>query len=71
MDVAAGHNALCALYLRFCGNKSVAVEHPWHTYLRTHGISHLRRSSRGLRRLTANVRKVHRILPSTSFLLRQ
>jgi hypothetical protein len=58
VDMAFGHNRLCALYLRHCGNKSVAVEHPWQDYLRTYGPSHLRRSSRGLRQLTAHIRKI-------------
>ena len=29
VDVSEGHNLLAALYLRYCGNKSVAVEHKW------------------------------------------
>jgi hypothetical protein len=37
VDVATGHNTLCALYLKFCANKSVAVECPWQDYLRTYG----------------------------------
>ena len=58
IDVAAGHNMLAALSLRNCGNKSVAVEHRWQTYMRDHGIAHLSRSSRGLRQLTKNIRKL-------------
>lgn len=51
IDVADGHNLLCALYLRFCGNKSVAVEHTWQDYLRAHGPMHFRKCSRGCVRL--------------------
>jgi hypothetical protein len=58
IDAGAGHNALASLYLRFCSNKSVAVEHMWHNYLRTYGAAHLRRSTRGLRNFTANIRKI-------------
>jgi hypothetical protein len=46
------------MYLRFCGNKSIAVEHPWQTYLQTYGPYHLRRASRGLRYLTQHIRKI-------------
>lgn len=46
------------MYLKYCGNKSIAVEHPWQTYLQTYGPYHLRRSSRGLRTLTASIRKI-------------
>lgn len=58
IDVSIGHNYLCALYLKYCGNKSVAVEHPWQEYLKIHGPFHLRRSSRGLRLLTSQIRKI-------------
>ena len=58
IDISLGHNLLCALYLRFCGNKSVAIEHPWQDYLRAHGPSHLRKSSRALRALTTQIRKI-------------
>lgn len=58
IDVSIGHNLLCAMYLRFCGNKSIAVEHPWQTYLQTYGPYHLRRASRGLRYLTQHIRKI-------------
>ena len=58
VDPAVGHNLLCALYLKYCGNKSVAMEHSWQDYLRIYGPSHLRRSSRGLRLLTEHVRKI-------------
>ncbi len=58
IDVAQGHNALTALYLAYAGCKSVAVEHRWHTYFREHGPSHLRLTSRGLRLLTRNIRKI-------------
>ena len=34
------------------------MEHPWQEYLKTHGPSHLRRSSRGLRLLTGQIRKI-------------
>lgn len=58
LDVAEGHNRLFALYLKFCGNKSVAVEHSWQDYLRTFGSAHLRRCSRGLRKYTEHIRKL-------------
>jgi hypothetical protein len=58
VDVSVGHNKICALYLRYCGNKSVAIEHAWHSYLTTFGPTHLRRTSRGLRALTFNIRKI-------------
>lgn len=58
VDAALGHNVLCSLYLRYCGNKSVAVEHTWQDYLRTYGPTHLRHASRGLRLLTENIRKI-------------
>jgi hypothetical protein len=58
IDAADGHNKLCALYLKFCGNKSVAVEHTWQEYLRTYGCTHLRKTSRKLRRFTDNIRKI-------------
>ena len=58
LNVGVGHNYLCCMYLKFCGNKSVALEHPWQDYLRTYGCAHLRKSTRGLRRLTESIRKV-------------
>jgi Leucine-rich repeat (LRR) protein len=58
LDLSVGHNYLCTLYLKYCGNKSVAIEHTWQEYLRTNGCMHLRKSSRGLRRLTENIRKI-------------
>lgn len=58
IDIAIGHNYLCALYLKYCGNKSVAIEHPWQEYLRSFGCFHLRKSSRMLRRLTRQIRKI-------------
>lgn len=58
IDSSIGHNYLCALHLRFCGNKSVAVECIWHDYLRIYGPTHLRMCSRGLRDMTINVRKI-------------
>jgi len=58
IDPATGHNRLCALFLKCCGNKSVAVEHPWKDYLSTYGPAHLRRCSRGLRALTHQIRKI-------------
>jgi hypothetical protein len=57
-DASVGHNILCSLYLRYCGNKSVAVEHSWQDYLRTYGPTHLRHCSRGLRLLTTHIRKI-------------
>lgn len=58
IDAAEGHNIMTALYLKNCGNKSVAVEHPWQDYLRTFGPFHMRNASRGLRILTIHVRKL-------------
>lgn len=29
IDSSIGHSHICALYLRYCGNKSVAIECPW------------------------------------------
>ena len=58
VDEAVGHNHLCTLYLKCCGNKSIAIEHAWQDYLRTYGCMHLRKASRGLRRLTENIRKL-------------
>ena len=58
LDAGVGHNLLCSLYLRYCGNKSVAVEHTWQDYLRTYGPTHLRHATRGLRLLTVNIRKI-------------
>eukprot|EP01036_Dinobryon_divergens_P022469 gene22469-30726_t len=58
IDASIGHNKVCALYLKYCANKSVAVECPWQDYLRTYGPTHLRRSSRGLRTLTTQIRKI-------------
>ena len=58
VDSGLGHNYLCALYLRFCSNKSIAVNHAWQHYLRTYGPMHLRKSTRGLRKLTTNIRKI-------------
>ena len=37
IDPSIGHNKVCALYLKYCANKSVAVECPWQDYLRTYG----------------------------------
>ena len=37
IDASIGHNKVCALYLKYCANKSVAVECPWQDYLRTYG----------------------------------
>ena len=58
VDLSAGHNRLCALYLKHCGNKSIAVEHQYHDYLRAHGPVHLRSCSRGLMEYTKQVRKI-------------
>jgi len=58
VKLGVGHNALAALYLKNCGNKSVAVEHQWQEYLRQFGPTHFRRSDRGLRELTRHVRKI-------------
>jgi hypothetical protein len=58
IDPSLGHNLLCSLYLKHCSNKSVAVEHTWQSYLSIYGASHLRRSSRGLKLLTKQIRKI-------------
>jgi hypothetical protein len=58
LDISIGHNHLCALHLRYCGNKSVAMECAWQEYLRVYGPMHLRNCSRGLRDLTHNIRKI-------------
>lgn len=58
IDASFGHNIFCAIFLKFCGNKSIAVEHPYQSYLQTYGPSHLRRCSRGLRLLTSQIRKI-------------
>lgn len=58
IDMSQGHNHLCLLYLRYCSNKSVAVEHSCQEYLRTYGCSHLRNCSRDLRTLTGSIRKI-------------
>jgi hypothetical protein len=58
VNISNGHNALAALFLRHCGNKSIAVDHPWHEYLRVNGLMHLRRSTRALRDVTLQVRKI-------------
>lgn len=58
IDISIGHNYLCALYLKYCGNKSVAVEHSFQEYLRMYGSFHLRKCSRGLRQLTSQIRKI-------------
>ena len=42
----------------------LAVEHPWQEYLKTHGPSHLRRASRGLRLLTGQVPLTSRVILS-------
>lgn len=42
-DIFEGHNYLSTLYLKHCSNKSIAVDHPWQTYLKTYGPSHLHR----------------------------
>lgn len=58
IDVALGHNVLCALFLKNCGNKSIAVEHEWQDYLRQYGPHHLRHCNRSLRSLTQGIRKI-------------
>ena len=58
IDISIGHNYLCALHLKYCGNKSVAVECIWQDYLRVYGPLHLRHSSRKLKELTQNIRKI-------------
>ena len=42
-DVMNGHNCWTALFLRHCGNKSIAVDHTWQAYLKTYGPSHFHR----------------------------
>jgi len=71
IDSSVGHNLLCSLYLRYCGNKSVAVEHSWQDYLRTYGPTHLRHSSRGLRKMTENIRKIDETANIRVYLPRQ
>jgi hypothetical protein len=68
VDISLGHNLLCALYLKHCGNKSVAVEQSWQQYLQTYGPLHLRRSSRGLRLLTSTIRKIDETANIKSYL---
>ncbi len=58
IDARNGHNAICSLYLRFCSNKSIAVDYLWQNYLKTYGPSHFRKTTRSLRNLTYNVRKI-------------
>jgi Leucine-rich repeat (LRR) protein len=58
VDLSVGHNCITSLYLKYCGNKSIAIEHDWHSYLVTFGPTHLRRCSRSLRALTTNIRKI-------------
>lgn len=58
IDVMNGHNMITALFLKFCANKSIAIEHPLQQYLKIYGPSHLRNASRGLRFLTQDVRKI-------------
>eukprot|EP00981_Chlorochromonas_danica_P005934 scaffold1236_cov170-Ochromonas_danica.AAC.25 len=58
IDPSVGHNLICALYLKLCGNKSVAVDHVWQSYLQAHGSLHLRQCSRRLRDVTDQVRKL-------------
>lgn len=58
IDPSVGHNLICALYLKLCGNKSVAVDHVWQSYLQAHGPLHLRQCSRRLRDITDQVRKL-------------
>jgi hypothetical protein len=58
IDISIGHNYLCSLYLKYCANKSVAIECHWQEYIKTYGCLHLRKSSRELRKLTGNIRKI-------------
>ena len=58
VDLSEGHNLFTALYLRYCSNKSIAVEHGWQEYLKTYGPAHLRKATRGLRKLTQDIRKI-------------
>jgi len=58
IDLSIGHNYMCALHLKYCANKSVAVESPWQDYLRNYGPMHLRNSSRKLKEFTINIRKL-------------
>lgn len=34
IDIHNGHNILTGVYLRYCANKSIAIEHPWQDYLK-------------------------------------
>ena len=58
IDAMNGHNAITALYLHYCANKSIAIEHSWQEYLKTYGPAHLRKCSRGLRLFTRDIRKI-------------
>jgi hypothetical protein len=71
IDVSMGHNFLCALFLKTCANKSVAVDPAWQSYLQTYGPLHLRNSSRALSTLTSQVRKIDETANLKSLLPRQ
>jgi hypothetical protein len=58
VDAANGHNMFCTLFLRHCGNKSIAVDHPFQDYLKANGPVHLRLTSRALMQLTGGIRKI-------------
>jgi len=58
LNTADGHNRITALYLHYCANKSIAVEHESQEYLRIYGPQHLRKCSRGLREYTTDIRKI-------------
>ncbi len=58
LDISYGHNVLCALYLKTCANKSVAIDQLWQSYSQIYGSTHLRKSSRALRLLTCHIRKI-------------
>lgn len=47
---------LCSSFYFYTLN--IAVDHPWQQYLRTYGPTHLRKSNRGLRKYTSNIRKI-------------
>jgi Leucine-rich repeat (LRR) protein len=57
-SLPCGHDRLAALFLRYCGNKSVAVDYEYQEYLKAHGLHHLQKATRALRPLCTAVRKI-------------
>jgi hypothetical protein len=54
IDISLGHNLICALYLKYCGNKSVAIEHVWQDYLKNNGNNKARNYSLIVRSTASN-----------------